>query len=50
MKNIKNIITQVSETKSWFFDNIKLINIQSDSSREAKRRLKSIKLEMKDEK
>ena len=39
MKNIKKIITKVSETKSWFFENVKLINLQSDSSREAKRRL-----------
>ena len=39
MKNIKKIITKVSETKSWFFENVKLINLQSDSSRVAKRRL-----------
>ena len=39
MKNLKKIITKVSETKSWFFENVKLINLQSDSSRVAKRRL-----------
>ena len=37
MKNLKKIITKVSETKSWFFENVKLINLQSDSSRVAKR-------------
>ena len=50
MKNIKKIITKIHETKSWFFENMQLINLQSESSREAKRRLKSIKLERKDEK
>ena len=50
MKNIRKIIAKISETKNWFFENIKLINLRSDSSREEKRRPKSIKLEMKDEK
>ena len=50
MKNIKKIITQANETKSWFFESIKLISLQCDSSKEAKRRFKSIKSEMNDEK
>ena len=50
MKNIKKIITKIRETKSWFFENMQLINLQSDSSREEKRRLRSTKLEMKNEK
>ena len=48
MKNIKKIIAKVSETKIRLFENMKLMNVQSDSPREAKRRLKSIKVEMKD--
>ena len=45
MKNIRKTIAKISETKNWFFENIKLINLQSDSSREAKRRLNKIRNE-----
>ena len=29
----KKTITKINETKSWFFENIKLINLWPDSSR-----------------
>ena len=45
MKNIKKIITQANETKSWFFESIKLISLQSDSSREAKIQVNKIRNE-----
>ena len=49
-KEIKETIVQINKTKSWFFEKIKLTNLQSDSSRKKERRIKSTKLEMKKEK
>ena len=47
---MKKTIAKINETKSWFFEKIKLINLQPDSLRKKGRGLKSIKLEMKKEK
>ena len=46
-KELKEIIVKINRTKSWFFQKIKLTNLQPDSSRTKERRIKSIKLEMK---
>ena len=46
----KKTIAKINKTKSWFFEKIKLISHQPDSSRKRGRGLKSIKLEMKQEK
>ena len=46
---MKETIVKINKTKSWFFKKIKLTNLQPDSSREKKRRIKSTKLEMKKE-
>ena len=48
-QKMKNIVAKINETKSWFFEKIKLIHIQPDSSRKKGKGLKSIKLEMKNE-
>ena len=40
----------VNETKRWFFEKIKLLNLQPGSSRKNGREPKSIKSEMKKEK
>ena len=45
----KKTIGKINETKSWFFEKIKLINVQPDSSRKKGRGFISIKLEMKKE-
>ena len=42
-------IAKINKTKSWFFEKIKLTNIQPDSSRKKERRVKSTKLEIKKE-
>ena len=43
---MKKTTENINETKSWFFEKIKLINLQLDSSKKKKKRgLKSIKLE-----
>ena len=48
-KEIKETIAKINKTKSWFFEKInKIHNCQPDLSR--KKRLKSMKLEMKMEK
>ena len=47
---IKKAISKINETKSWFFQKIKLINLQPGSSRKQGRGHKSVKLEMKKEK
>ena len=48
---MKKITGKVNEAKSKFFQKVKWINFQPDSSRKKKnRRLRSIKLEMKKEK
>ena len=44
---IKKAIAKIKETKSWFFEKIKLINLQPDSSTKTGRVFKPIKLEMK---
>ena len=48
-KEMQEMIAKISKTKSWFFEKIKLINLQPDSSRKKGRGCKSIKLEMKKE-
>ena len=45
----KEIIVKINKTKSWFFEKIKLTNLQPDSSRKKERRIKSTKFEMKKE-
>ena len=45
----KETIVKINKTKSWFFEKIKLTNLQPDSSRTKERRIKSAKLEMKKE-
>ena len=45
----KETIVKINKTKSWFFEKIKLANLQPDSSRKKERRIKSAKLEMKKE-
>ena len=47
-KEMKETIAKINKTKSWFFEKIKYTNCQPDLSR--KKRLKSMKLEMKMEK
>ena len=42
-------IVKINKTKSWFFEKIKLTNLQPDSSRKKERKIKSTKLEMKKE-
>ena len=49
-KEMKETIAKINKTKSWFFEKIKLINHQPESSRKKERRLKSIESEMKKEK
>ena len=44
---MKETILKINKTKSWFFDKIKLTNIQPDSSGKKEKRIKSTKLEMK---
>ena len=46
-RNKDKTIAKVNETKSQFFEKIKLINLQPESSRNKGRGPKSIKLEMK---
>ena len=46
---MKEIIVKINKTKGWFFEKIKLTNIQPDSSRKKEREIKSTKLEMKKE-
>ena len=46
-QEMKKIVAKINEAKSWFFQKIKFINLQLDSSRKKGRGLKSIKLEMK---
>ena len=45
----KKTIAKINKTKSWFFEKIKLINLQPDSSRKKERGLISIKLAMEKE-
>ena len=49
---IKKTVERINETKSWFFEKTetKLTETQPDLLRKKERRLKDIKLEMKDEK
>ena len=48
---MEQTIANINKTKSWFFEKVnKLKNPQPDSSRKKGRRLKSIELEMKNEK
>ena len=47
---MKETIVKINKTKSWFFEKIKLTNLQPDSSRKKDRRIKSTKLEMKKKK
>ena len=49
-KEMKETIVKINKTKSWFFEKIKLTNLQPDSSRIKQRRIKLTKLEMKNEK
>ena len=44
---MKETIVKINKTKNWFFEKIKLTNLQPDSSRKRERRIKSTKLEMK---
>ena len=44
---MKETIVKSNKTESWFFEKIKLTNLQPDSSRKKERRIKSTKLEMK---
>ena len=46
---MKQSIVKINKTKSWFFEKIKLTNLQPDSSKKKERRIKSTKLEMKEE-
>ena len=46
---MKETIVKSNKTESWFFEKIKLTNLQPDSSRKKERRIKSTKLEMKKE-
>ena len=46
----KKTTEKINETKRWFFEKIKLIKLQPDSSRKKWRGLKAIELEMKKEK
>ena len=46
---MKKTIAKISETKSCFFDNVKLIKLQPDSPRKGGE-FKSLKLEMNKEK
>ena len=46
-KEMKEAIIKINKTKSWFFEKIKLTNLQPDSSRKKERRIESTKLEMK---
>ena len=46
---MKETVVKINKTKSWFFEKIKLTNLQPDSSRKKERRIKSTKLEMKKE-
>ena len=49
-KEMKETITKISKTKSWFFEKINKIDKPlADSSRKKRRRLKPIELEMKKE-
>ena len=47
---MKETIAKINKTKSWFYEKIKTIEKQLDSSRKKGRRLKSTVLEMKEEK
>ena len=47
---MKKTVEKIKESKSWFFEKIKLIKLQLDSSRKKGKGLKSIKLEIKKEK
>ena len=44
---MKETIVKMNKTKSWFFEKIKLTNLQPGSSRKKERKIKSTKLEMK---
>ena len=46
---MKETITKINKTKSWFFEKIKLTKHQPDSSRKKGREIKITKLEMKKE-
>ena len=46
---MKETTVKINETKSWFFEKIKLANFKPNSSRKKERRIKSTKLEMKKE-
>ena len=47
---MKEAIVKINKTKSWFFEKInKIDKFQPDSSRKKERRIKSTKLEMKNE-
>ena len=46
---MKETIVKINKTKSWFFEKIKLTNLQPDSSRKKERAIKLTKLEMKKE-
>ena len=46
---MKETTVKNNKTKSWFFEKIKLTNLQPDSSRKKERRIKSTKLEIKKE-
>ena len=44
---MKETIVKIKKTKSWFFEKIKLTNLQPDLSGKKERGIKSTKLEMK---
>ena len=46
---MKETIVKINKTKNCFLEEIKLTNLQPDSSRKKERRIKSTKLEMKKE-
>ena len=46
---MKEAKVKINKTTSQFFEDIKLTNLQADSSRKEERRIKSTKLEMKKE-
>ena len=46
---MKETIVKINETKTCFFEKIKLTSLQPDSLRKKERRIKSTKLEMKKE-
>ena len=42
---MKEIIVKINKTKSWFFEKIKLTNLQPDSSRKREESTKLVKKE-----